>query len=743
VTGIALAKFVRITKLREDRRPRRETFFAEAVSGHCGSSRRFVGFACFAIVFLGCVASARAGSGLDGITVGVAPAWVTSADDHPSRSGSSFTAAAGRRYLLVDRQVHVGAANVERYTHLSWQIVNESDLQDSSRIEMNFDPTFETVVIHSVVVRRGDEHFDRLDRSALRVAQREPNLEEELYDGRKSAMLFIRDLRVGDIVDWACTVRGLDPTLDGKYVDTLQVGLSAPVLHMRTRVLLPANRHFDLSLHGPDSTAAELRPERHESAAGVELTWERRDVPAYRVEDGAPREYSALPFVQISEFTSWHDVAAWGTRLFRAASAPASPIVRDWALAARREHGTASDFIQEATRFVQDAVRYVGIEIGIARRRPSDPAEVLERRYGDCKDKAALLVSILRAGDVEARPALVSTTRGRDLGNFVPSPELFNHVIVRVTTSSGDALWLDPTIALQGGPIDRFRHSLFGSALTLDDATSTLETLESPDAVENSLSSYDTFVLPDPSLSQADARLTATWTYSGLMADVKRVRLKSMPNDDLARHYRSHYENEYPTIHVTGPVEQTDDRDLDVLRVVVHFTIPSFWTRDESRHNWHAPVNAHAIEIALGASPAADRKAPMALPVPFRVQHRTDIRAPFGLMANAEEIRASSTALDFHFVSTPKPEGVIWQYDAIHALPILTPADFEGHRAALAKARPSINREVWFTPSPLDGFDFWKTTNLTFLLVAFARLAVWLYRHMATSGVTPPGAPHG
>src|SRR5580658_5778232 len=70
VTGIALAKFVRITKLREDRRPRRETFFAEAVSGHCGSSRRFVGFACFAIVFLGCVASARASSGLDGITVG-------------------------------------------------------------------------------------------------------------------------------------------------------------------------------------------------------------------------------------------------------------------------------------------------------------------------------------------------------------------------------------------------------------------------------------------------------------------------------------------------------------------------------------------------------------------------------------------------------------------------------------------------------------------------------------------------
>jgi hypothetical protein len=356
VTRIGLAKFVPITKLREDRRQRLETFFAEAVSEYLRSSRRFVGFACFAIVLLGCVASASASSDRDGITVGVAPAWVKSADDHPSRSGSSFAAAQERRYLLVDRQVHVGAANVERYTHLSWQIVDESDLQDSSRIEMNFDPTFETVVIHSVTVWRGDEHFDRLDRSALRVAQREPNLEEQRYDGRKSALLFIRDLRVGDIVEWAYTVRGLDPTLDGKYVDTIQVGMPAPVLHMRTRVLLPANRHFDVSLHGPDPTAEELRPERQESAAGVELTWERRDVPAYRVEDGAPREYSALPFVQISEFTSWHDVAAGGMRLFRATSAPAPPIVRDWALAARRKHETASDFIQEATRFVQDAI---------------------------------------------------------------------------------------------------------------------------------------------------------------------------------------------------------------------------------------------------------------------------------------------------------------------------------------------------------------------------------------------------
>jgi hypothetical protein len=132
----------------------------------------------------------------------------------------------------------------------------------------------------------------------------------------------------------------------------------------------------------------------------------------------------------------------------------------------------------------------------------------------------------------------------------------------------------------------------------------------------------------------------------------------------------------------------------------------------------------------------------MALPVPFRVQHRTDIRAPFGLTANAEEIRASSKALDFRFVSTPKPEGVIWQYDAVHVLPVLAPADFEGHRAALAKARPSVNREVWITPSPPDRFDVWTAMFVTSCLVGFVRICMRLYGRIATSGIIPPGTPH-
>jgi hypothetical protein len=45
-------------------------------------------------------------------------------------------------------------------------------------------------------------------------------------------------------------------------------------------------------------------------------------------------------------------------------------------------------------------------------RRIGDPSVVFRRRYGDCKDKSALLVAILRAAEISAQPALVSTTHG-------------------------------------------------------------------------------------------------------------------------------------------------------------------------------------------------------------------------------------------------------------------------------------------------------------------------------------------
>src|SRR5208282_5268181 len=64
-------------------------------------------------------------------------------------------------------------------------------------------------------------------------------------------------------------------------------------------------------------------------------------------------------------------------------------------------------------QFVQDEVRYFAIEIGASSEKPADPSAVFSRRFGDCKDKSLLFVTILRALGIEAYPVLVNAASER------------------------------------------------------------------------------------------------------------------------------------------------------------------------------------------------------------------------------------------------------------------------------------------------------------------------------------------
>src|SRR5207245_3226925 len=113
-------------------------------------------------------------------------------------------------------------------------------------------------------------------------------------------------------------------------------------------------------------------------------------------------------------------VAAGGDSLFPDARLP--PAVHDVVArigAAPRE--SAEQRVLQALRFVQDEIRYMGVEIGVNSHMPYSPATVVKRRYGDCKDKTLLLITMLRALGISARPALVSTTYRSHVTDYQPT----------------------------------------------------------------------------------------------------------------------------------------------------------------------------------------------------------------------------------------------------------------------------------------------------------------------------------
>lgn len=115
----------------------------------------------------------------------------------------------------------------------------------------------------------------------------------------------------------------------------------------------------------------------------------------------------------------------------------------------KAETDKPAERLEKALQFVQDEIRYTGLEAGIGGYKPRNPAEVFEQRFGDCKDKSLLLCYILNELGIEAYPALVSTTDRQGIIAWLPSPNAFNHCVVQVR--QGGVRWYDPTISLQGG----------------------------------------------------------------------------------------------------------------------------------------------------------------------------------------------------------------------------------------------------------------------------------------------------
>ena len=103
---------------------------------------------------------------------------------------------------------------------------------------------------------------------------------------------------------------------------------------------------------------------------------------------------------------SWSSVGTWFDNLSQDRLASTSAIqAKVDALTA----GTSSYMgkLLAITGFLQDDIRYVAVEMGIGGWQPHRAADVLHNGYGDCKDKATLLIAMLRDAGIAAHPLLV------------------------------------------------------------------------------------------------------------------------------------------------------------------------------------------------------------------------------------------------------------------------------------------------------------------------------------------------
>ncbi len=372
------------------------------------------------------------------------PSWVKPVDlaDLPELPASPV------QTLLMDAQTRIGAGDTVRFERVVRQITSSAGLEAGSQIELIFDPSYQRLSLHELAIWRNGKKLDRLDRKAVKLLQRESKLERQIVDGRLTASIVLEDTRVGDRVEWAASLSGDNPVFEGRFVD-LQWLISShgPAGLAQSRLLAPPDRKIRHR-----ATAAGVEFSEQIRPDGLrETVFRRRAVPQWRHDPLLPPEDDFTDLLEWSEFQSWAEVAVWAERQFTPALNDREPLHAKVAeiRAATTDPGRR---IEMALDFVQKEVRYFGTEIGASSHRPASASQVMRQRFGDCKDKSALLVNLLNQLGIEAVPALVSTTLRQSVGKRLPSPLDFDHAIVAIKQQDG-WLWLDATRSLQSGPV--------------------------------------------------------------------------------------------------------------------------------------------------------------------------------------------------------------------------------------------------------------------------------------------------
>jgi transglutaminase-like putative cysteine protease len=586
------------------------------------------------------------------------------------------------------------------YHEHAYEAKTPSLVSEAGKFQITFNPEFQRLTLHRVELQRDGRWQDRLVPDKISLARREREFEQDLTDGSVTALIVLEDVRVDDIVRIGYTVAGSNPIMGGQTTDGIVFGWRNPLLESGLRVLYDPGTDFALYREN-----TRIEPKVRRGADAVEVTLRAERSPAIIDEDTYPVWYQPYPMAEIAEKRRWADVVAWALPLYpqQRDEHESQPFDADLErrIAEWRKLRTPAERLTAALRAVQNDVRYFGVEIGDSTHRPNPPHQVWRNRYGDCKDKVYLLTTILRRLDIDAVPALVSTERGRAIADFVPSASVFNHVIVRARIA-GETVWVDPTIAQQGGDPRRFDLSDYGMALPIVAGVDALEPIAAPRESNAGVEVFERFV---PAADGASVAFNVETVYTGSSADYQRRSTLGERGEDLSRRYAEYYRKRYGELEVLELPKLEDDPERNVLRVHERYRLKAPF-QTEAGGVRALDAYAEALQAASTLPTSVDRRGPLDYVARGRYRHEISVQLPERWQPTFRPERAdyASPAFRFERKVEVEDETVRLVYDMNVQSSEIAADQVAGHLQQLRKVRDDISASLRFNiPASLDG----------------------------------------
>lgn len=609
------------------------------------------------------------------------PAWVLPMKPSSNSSEAGLQAEEGALDLLYDRQINLGEK--AQYFHRSIKILSPGGLNNRSRISVSYDPSFQKLVFHSIQVIREGKRINKLDVKQFKIVQQETNLERSLYNGSITAFYLAPDIRVGDIIDFSYSLQGMNPVFEGRYDDILPLQFAFPLAQLHYRIVRPVHRPLWLKY-----AKEPVDCQRSKMAGDSVLDWNLESLAA-----GDRQDASDMASIMVSEYNNWESVGNWAVKLF--ATGHALPAALQQRIDIIRLQNTSEEArLLAVLRFVQDDIRYMAVEMGEYSHKPHTPSSVLTRRFGDCKDKALLFITMANALGIEAQPVLVNSNYRQAIMDWQPAACAFDHVVVQVKTGNQTYL-LDPTLTYQRGQLKDIYFPDFGAGLLLSESGSKMIRLQPRQS--GLVDIQRTFQMPD---SSGTAMLQVSSIYSGSYADQMRRELNNNSISALQKQFQDFYLRYYPHIRMDSLLWQETGSN-GTIQTSEYYTIPQLWMEEDgSRKIQFIPC---VIETLLKKPKASNGKLPFYLPYPAHYREELLAHLPKNWEAGSSTSEISCSAFRLNSSSSFEQGMLTLQYEYESLKDRISPEETDAYLRSYNEANSEIHYAInYILPSPSD-----------------------------------------
>jgi cellulose synthase operon protein C len=418
------------------------------------------------------------------------------------------------RRTLRDLTVTTVYANglSSKFRQIVFQPLTDSAAAMSRQHAFQYESGREVVQLKGARVFRGDGRVDEAIEYG-EAAANDPSI--SMYTSARNFIVQLPRLDPGDVVELRYRIDDVTPR--NEYADyfgeVVYLQSDEPVHNAEYVLITPKSRKFyiDTELQGLV---------RSQKATDTQRIYRffAKQVPGIDPEMSMPPWPEVLGFVHVSTYENFQQLARWYWGLSKD-QFDLDDETRKLVRAITKDSQTELDKVKAVYGWVVKNTRYVALEFGIYGHKPRRCVQTVARGWGDCKDKATVIVSMLRELGIDSTIVIVRTQMRGDFKSSVASLAPYDHAIAYVPKFD---LYLDGTAEYTG--VDELpRMDLMAQAILVNQGDAKVVRLPAPDPEKNVVTREVSASLD----KSGDARLDIRYETRGVEAANWRRRYEA------------------------------------------------------------------------------------------------------------------------------------------------------------------------------------------------------------------------